>query len=102
MVPLLDNPERSWKKAAFTQFPRPAYYKKSFDIMGYSIRTETSHYIEWIDVKKKQPIAVELYDHRSDPYELTNLAGKEEEKATLRKLGRLLQDGWKAALPNRR
>ena len=102
MVPLLDDPQRSWKKAAFTQFPRPAYYKKSFDVMGYSARTEEFHYIEWIDVKKKQPIAIELYDHRLDPYELTNLAGRQEQKPTLKKLGRLLEDGWKAALPKRR
>ncbi|HUV65020.1 MAG TPA: sulfatase [Sedimentisphaerales bacterium] len=102
MVPLLDDPDLSWKKAAFTQFPRPAYYNKSFDVMGYSIRTEQFHYVEWIDVKKNQPVAIELYDHRLDPYELTNLAVKEEHKPTLGKLSRFLEDGWKAALPKRR
>jgi iduronate 2-sulfatase len=109
MVPLLDDPKRSWKKAAFTQFPRPAYYKKSFDVMGYSVRTEEFHYIEWIDVKKK-PIATELYDHRLDPlydhrldpYELTNLAGKRKQEPTVRQLSKLLEDGWKAASPKRR
>jgi arylsulfatase A-like enzyme len=70
--------------------------------MGYSVRTEEYHYIEWIDMKKKQPIAIELYDHRSDPYELINLAGKEEQKTTLKKLGKFLEIGWKVALPNRR
>jgi iduronate 2-sulfatase len=102
MVPLLDNPRRKWKRAAFTQFPRPAYYKKSFDVMGYGVRTEQYHYIEWVDVKTKQPTAIELYDHNSDPYELTNLAGKQEQKPILEKLGKLLDDGWKAALPDRR
>ncbi len=102
MVPLLDDPQRGWKKAAFTQFPRPPYYKKSFDAMGYSVRTEQFHYIEWIDVKKKQPIASELYDHRSDPYELTNLALKKEQQTTVRQLSKLLEDGWKTALPARR
>ena len=102
MVPLLDDPQRSWKKAAFTQFPRPAYYKKSIDAMGYSARTEEFHYIEWIDLKKKQPIAIELYDHRLDPYELTNLARKRQQQPTVRQLSQLLKNGWKAALPNRR
>ncbi|MHC4678937.1 MAG: sulfatase [Planctomycetota bacterium] len=102
MVPLLDDPNRSWKKTAFTQFPRPAYYKTSFDVMGYSARTEQFHYIEWMDVKKEQPIAIELYDHRLDSHELTNLAVREEHKPTLSKLGKLLEDGWKAALPRRR
>jgi len=102
MVPLLDDPQRSWKKAAFTQFPRPAYYKGSFDAMGCSVRTEEFHYIEWLDVKKNQPIAIELYDHRLDPYELTNLAGRKKQESTVRRLSKLLEDGWKAALPKGR
>ena len=102
MVPLLDDPQQKWKTAAFTQYPRPAYYKKSFDVMGYSACTEEFHYVEWIDVKSKQPIAVELYDHRSDPYELTNLAESQQHKQTIKKLSALVNDGWKAALPYRR
>ena len=102
MVPLLDDPNRSWKKAAFTQFPRPAYYKKRFDVMGYSIRTEQFHYIEWIDITRKQSIATELYDHRFDPYELENLAAKAEHKPILKKFSTLLEKGWKAALPKKR
>jgi iduronate 2-sulfatase len=99
MTPLLDDPNRHWKKATFTQFPRPAYYKKNFDVMGYSIRTEQFRYIEWIDVKIKRPTAIELYDHQADPYELTNLAQKKEQRATVRQLRQLLEDGWGAALP---
>jgi len=99
MLPLLDDPQRSWKKAAFTQFPRPPYYKGNFDVMGYSIRTEQFHYVEWIDVKNDQPVALELYDHRFDPYELTNLALEKEQQPILRQLGRLRKSGWKAALP---
>jgi iduronate 2-sulfatase len=102
MVPLLDDPQRSWKKAVFTQFPRPAYYKKKFDAMGYSVRTEEFHYIEWIGWKKKQPMAIELYDHRSDTYELTNLAGEKQQRSNIKQLSQLLKNGWKAALPNRR
>ncbi|UCG48762.1 MAG: sulfatase [Phycisphaerales bacterium] len=100
MAPLLDDPQRGWKRAAFTQFPRPAYYKKSFDVMGCAIRTEQFHYIEWIDVKTKQPTAIELYDHQADPYELTNLAQREQQQPVVRELGQRLREGWKAALPN--
>ena len=104
MVPLLDDPERSWKKAAFTQYPRPAYYKKNtgFSEMGYSVRTERFHYIEWIDVKKNEAVATELYDHSVDPHELTNLAAKKEQQATVKRLSKLLEGGWKAALPGRK
>jgi iduronate 2-sulfatase len=102
MVPLLDDPDRDWKSAAFTQFPRPAYYKNKYDVMGYAVRTERFHYIEWIDVKKKQPMGTELYDHKIDPYELTNLAQKEQYQPIVDELSQLLKKGWKAALPNRR
>ena len=102
MVPLLDDPSRDWKKAAFTQFPRPAYYKKSFNVMGYTVRTKQFHYIEWTDVKQKQLVGTELYDHRVDPLELTNLAEKKELGATVRQLRQLLKNGWRAALPDRR
>lgn len=99
MAPLLDDSERSWKKAAFTQFPRPSYYKKSPDAMGYSVCTGRFHYIEWIDAKSNQPTAIELYDLRSDPYELKNLAGKKWMQTAVKQLGKILKDGWKAALP---
>jgi iduronate 2-sulfatase len=101
MVPLLDDPKRRWKKAAITQFPRPVYYlfKGDFDTMGYSVRTERYHYIEWIDVKTKEAVALELYDHSEDPYELTNLAGQKEKRSTVKRLSKLLKGGWKAALP---
>ena len=102
MVPLLDNPQRDWKKAAFTQFPRPAYYKKTFDVMGYAVRTGQFHYIEWVDVKKAKPVAIELYDHQSDPYELTNLAQKRGQQHVIEELGQLLKRGWKAAVPDGR
>jgi len=102
MVPLLDNPNRSWKKAAFTQFPRPVYYKKNFNSMGYSVRTEQFRYIEWIDVKKKQTIAVELYNHQADPYEQMNLAEKSQQQPIVRELSHRLKKGWKAALSKRR
>jgi len=103
MVPLLENPERSWKKAAFSQYPRPPYYKKNtgFSEMGYSVRTERFHYIEWIDAKKNVTVATELYDHSVDPYELTNLADKKQHQATVKRLSKLLKGGWKAALPNK-
>jgi iduronate 2-sulfatase len=102
MVPLLDDPKLSWKTAAFTQFPRPPYYKGSFDVMGYAVRTHRFHYIEWTNVKTGRPTAVELYDHRSDPHELKNVAQNSEQQRTVRELNKLLRDGWKAAVPDRR
>ena len=42
--PLLREPQRKWKSAAFSQYPR-GYPKAKFE--GFSIRTDRYHYIEW-------------------------------------------------------
>jgi len=47
-VPLLENPDRKWKSAAFSQFHRrPKVSADGQRYMGYSINTDTYHYIEW-------------------------------------------------------
>ncbi|MCX6136437.1 MAG: sulfatase [Ignavibacteriales bacterium] len=61
MVPLLSDPKKQWKKAAFSQYPRG---KK---IMGYSMRTDQYRYNEWIELKTNDIVARELYDLKNDP-----------------------------------
>jgi len=63
LKPLLQNPEATWNRPAFTQVQRGGF-------PGYSVRTERWRYVEW-DAGAK---GVELYDHESDPREEKNLA----------------------------
>jgi uncharacterized sulfatase len=63
-VPLLSNPQREWKKAAYTMVAR------GNNGFGRSVRTERYRYTEWNDGKD----GVEFYDHEKDPNEWTNLA----------------------------
>ena len=74
--PVLADPARSVKPAAFTQHPRPAYYDREPDkqpkAMGYSVRTGTVRYTEWRDWKTRAVIARELYATEQDPAELKN------------------------------
>jgi iduronate 2-sulfatase len=86
-VPLLDNPGRSWKSAAFTQVAGPD------NIVGRAIRTERYRYIRWTG----PDAAEELYDCEKDPREFTNLAKEPSSKATLLKMRTLLDNGWRAA-----
>ena len=62
-TPLLNDPNRPWKKMAFTQVQRGK-------IAGRSVRTERWRYTEWDRGKQ----GTELYDHNSDPGEYYNLA----------------------------
>lgn len=90
LTPLLSDPNRPWKKAAFTQLVRP-----ESQVSGRTVRTERWRYTEWNEGSK----GVELYDHASDPLEHQNLARDPAYSAEMAQLKRLLRNGWKEALP---
>jgi iduronate 2-sulfatase len=71
MMPLVENPTRQWKKAAFSQYPRGK-------VMGYTMRTDRFRYTEWQDRKTKEALARELYDHQIDPNENVNAVDQPE------------------------
>ncbi len=89
-VPVIENPGRDWKTAAFSQYPRD---KK----MGYSMRTPRYRYIEW--QQNGAAVDRELYDYESDPDETTNVAGKPENARLVEQLSQQLKAGWQAAKP---
>ena len=76
LVPVLHNPKATIKTAAYTQHPRPAYFKGKPEAMGYSLRTADARYTEWRDWKTGRLLARELYDHTVDPGENHNVAAK--------------------------
>lgn len=105
MVPLIDDPQREWKPAAFSQFHRrPRVSADGKRYMGYSLNTKKYHYIEWYgwdhQTKTRAELsAIELYDRLNDPHETRNIADTEEAVAVRRELAAQLADGWRAALP---
>ena len=102
MMPLLARPDRPWKKAAFSQYPRDRTshrHRKHGHIMGYAIRTARYRYVEWRQWNTTKVVARELYDHRTDPKEMVNLAPRKEHRATVAELSKQLTAGWQAALP---
>ena len=105
-APLLQNPRRPWKQAAFTVVARartelsdaPARgteWKKQLDPnwLGRTVRTERWRYTEWPDGTS------ELYDHRTDPYEYVNLALAPKHQRTVAELKSLLRRGGQTAVP---
>ncbi|WP_339882681.1 sulfatase [Polaribacter vadi] len=133
-VPLLSNPKKEWKQAAFSQFPNPAlrewaanplskgmretYFgplieeqeakiKKQQgdkwnrdlfenDLMGYGMRTKEYRIIIWKDYKnpEKEPLFIELYDHKVDPTETKNVADDNPE--IVKELLTQFNKGWKS------
>ena len=93
-APLLDDPDRPWKSAAFTEHPRSLG-----EVMGRSMRTARFRYTEW--AHGAEVIGRELYDHERDPEENVNIATRPDSAATVAELAAKLHAGWRAALPPR-
>ncbi|MDW5290605.1 sulfatase/phosphatase domain-containing protein [Formosa sp. PL04] len=105
-VPLIENPERPWKTAAFSQFHRrPRHAADGNRYMGYSINTKKYHYIEWYTWDPKTGTRgelknTELFDRESDPYETVNISEELKLSDIVNGLSEQLADGWKKATPN--
>lgn len=95
--PLLENPDRPWKTAAFSQYPSGLTGGK---LMGYSMRTDRYRFTRWVDRQDHSKVdAMELYDHQNDPQENVNLANDPAKRDVVEQLTRQWLAGWKGALP---
>lgn len=95
LTPILSDPARSVKKAAFSQYPRPFEGK---NLMGYSMRTPRYRFTRWVARDDHSKVyAVELYDHQTDPMENVNIADDPANKRLVKKLTRQWLAGWKGA-----
>ncbi len=77
MVPLMNEPKRQWKKAAFTRHGN-----------GRTVTTCDYTYTEYGDNAQRM-----LYDRKKDPSENENVAEVEAYKETVKQLSKLLSDG---------
>ena len=96
LVPLLAEPGRAWKAAAFSIYPKntPGAGKG----FGRALRTDRYRLVEWAaDGSEKR--LYELYDHRTDPQENVNIATLPANQALLRELTAQLHAGWREARP---
>lgn len=95
-APLLDDPDRPWKRAAFSQYPRsvPGVGR----VMGYSVRTDRFRFTEW-KAPGKEFRGIELYDHLEDPNETRNLAVRAEMSERVKEFSDLLNAGWRSVRP---
>ncbi len=108
LVPLLANPQQSWKTAAFSQFLQGRFGNmhknhEGKQYMGYSIRTDRYRYVEWYEWDKEnikgEVTDRELYDHNFDPDENMNVAELTENSDIVNSLSDQLNKGWRYATP---
>ena len=103
-VPLIKEPERPWKKAAFSQFHRrPRHSANGKRYMGYSINTKKYHYIEWYTWFPKtgtrgELTSIELFDSVNDPNETINIANDGKLRKIIEGLSEQLAGGWQKAV----
>ena len=90
LMPVIEEPTRPWKTAAFSQLNRGG-------IGGRSIRTVRYRYTEWGGRGRR---GKELYDYNADPDETVNIAGLPENEELVANLSAQLRSGWQAALPD--
>jgi len=96
MMPLLKDPSREWKKAAF-----------SIWVGSQSMRTERYRLTRYDKPKSKGSEyqlpgtnKFELYDYETDPEGNVNIALNPEYKPLLEKLKKIMDAGWKATKPD--
>ena len=105
LVPMLKEPATIGRGWAITQVMRGGGSQRASvttnigsegnRFFGYSLRTARWRYTEWDEGRKGR----ELYDHDSDPKELTNLAAIPEHARTVEELSRQLRTAAKSTFP---
>ncbi len=98
--PLLEDPQRPWKSAAFSQYPRQGGKSGGRSLMGYSMRTERYRFTVWVGRNDHTKVdAIELYDHLTDPQENTNISKNPANAALVKTLMAQWERGWQGARP---
>ena len=92
LMPLLHNPNLSWKGHAFTQVLRPG---NGQPVMGRSIRTDKWRFTDWNEGKDGE----ELYDKMNDPGEFDNLANDPKYQSVRDRLRRILDAKVSGKIP---
>ena len=90
LMPIIEQPTRPWKTAAFSQLTRSG-------TRGRSIRTAQYRYTEWGNSGRR---GKELYDYNADPEETVNVVDLPENADLVAHLSEQLHAGWQAALPD--
>ena len=96
-APLLEEPEREWKQAAFSQYKKKK--PRSAVMLGTSVRTQRYRYTEWREVESGRLDALELIDFDKDPNALRNVAAGPEYASEIERLSELAKKSAQGVAP---
>jgi iduronate 2-sulfatase len=94
-VPLLSEPNREWKKAAFS-----IWVDRNPKFIGYTFKSKQYRYTEWRDIKTNNLLDRELYDVSNGPLPEANLAKLSKNQKLLSKFSQIMKKGYQSALPD--
>lgn len=93
LLPLLDNPNMTWKKAAYSLFTRGP-------TMGVTVTDGQWRYTEWRDAATQEIKYVELYDHTDSDLASANVASKQQYNDIKQHLKGLLHEHFPLNAPS--
>lgn len=93
LAAMLRNPQETGRNWAITQVSRGGRDSGKF---GYSLRTPDWRYTEWAGGEQGR----ELYDHRVDPKEQTNVANDPAHKQRIEEFSVMVRDAVAKSLPD--
>ena len=94
-APLLEDPSRRWKQAVFGS---RMFVSERFPFAAQTVRTPRYRFVRWFGDDASDPVALELYDHVSDPREYVNLADASDQRTRVLMLSAML-DKWQRGEP---
>ncbi|MCF6310845.1 MAG: neutral/alkaline non-lysosomal ceramidase N-terminal domain-containing protein [Verrucomicrobiales bacterium] len=93
---IVGDPSLIGESVALSQYPRGP------TVTGYSMRTDRYRFTIWRNPEDHSKVhAVELYDHRSDPGEMINIATDEGNKDLVEQLTQRLDAEWEKSFAGR-
>jgi len=96
MMPLLKDPKRTWKKAAFNIWTGSRSMRTNrYRLTVYDKPSKTGNRYQLPNTGK-----YEIYDYQADPAGEENIAVKPENKQLLKTLLAMMDAGWKGARPD--
>jgi arylsulfatase A-like enzyme len=98
LVPLLDDPERAWKRAVFSHRKHMWHDRLQVYDIAHTVRTERYRYTIYLDGQGRR-LYRELFDYREDPLAKENRAELADYAQISAMLDASIESGWRQFRP---